>query len=30
MSDLVAIAYDDLATAREVVGQLVSLRKRAP
>ena len=28
MSDLVAIAYDDLATAREVVGQLVSLKTR--
>ena len=28
MSDLVVIAYDDLATAREVVGQLVSLKKR--
>jgi uncharacterized membrane protein len=26
MSDLVAIAYEDLATAREVVGQLASLR----
>jgi hypothetical protein len=28
MSDLVAIAYDDLATARQVVGELASLKTR--
>ena len=28
MSDLVVIAYDDLATAREVVSQLVHLNER--
>jgi hypothetical protein len=27
MSDLLAIAYDDLATAREVVGELASLKR---